>query len=204
VEANNIMVVSCATLLVDKMSVYTKTKRIKKAREGVLEFLLVNHPLDCPICDQGGECDLQDILTTYGSDRGRYYELNKRAVTNLNSLGPLVKTIMTRCIHCTRCVRFLNEISSIFDFSIIGRGSSMEIGTYILNFINDELLGNIIDLCPVGALISMPSSFSLRSWEILYIKSIDIFDSMSSNIRLSIVNNQILRIVPCLDELYDE
>jgi NADH dehydrogenase (ubiquinone) Fe-S protein 1 len=145
------------------MQIFTKSKRIKKAREGVLEFLLVNHPLDCPICDQGGECDLQDILMIYGSDRGRFYELNKRSVNNLNNCGPFIKTVMTRCIHCTRCVRFVNEISSIFDFGVIGRGSNMEIGTYVLNFVNDELLGNIIDLCPVGALTSMPSAFNGRS-----------------------------------------
>jgi NADH dehydrogenase/NADH:ubiquinone oxidoreductase subunit G len=157
------MVVSCATMLLDNMKIFTKNKRIKKARESVLEFLLVNHPLDCPICDQGGECDLQDILITYGSDRGRFYESNKRSVNNLNCCGPFIKTVMTRCIHCTRCVRFAYEISSILDFGVIGRGLNMEIGTYITNFINDELLGNIIDLCPVGALISMPASFTGRN-----------------------------------------
>jgi NADH dehydrogenase/NADH:ubiquinone oxidoreductase subunit G len=163
VEANNSMVVSCGTMLVDNMKIFTKTKRIKKAREGVLEFLLVNHPLDCPICDQGGECDLQDILLIYGSARGRFYELNKKAVTNLNSCGPLIKTVMTRCIQCTRCVRFANEISAVYNFGIIGRGFNMEIGTYINTFINDELLASIIDLCPVGALISMPNSFTGRN-----------------------------------------
>jgi NADH dehydrogenase/NADH:ubiquinone oxidoreductase subunit G len=145
------------------MVIFTKTKRIKKAREAVLEFLLVNHPLDCPICDQGGACDLQDIYLIYGSDRGRFYEIQKRSVDNLNCLGPFVKTIMTRCIHCTRCVRFINEISNNFNFGIIGRGINMEIGTYINNFINDELISNIIDLCPVGALIAMPSSFISRN-----------------------------------------
>jgi NADH dehydrogenase (ubiquinone) Fe-S protein 1 len=163
VEANMALVVSCATLLLDNMQIFTKTKRIKKARESVLEFLLVNHPLDCPICDQGGECDLQDILMIFGSDRGRFYEINKRSVNNLNCCGPFIKTIMTRCIHCTRCVRFANEISSIFDLGVIGRGINMEIGTYTLNFINDELLANIIDLCPVGALTHMPSAFNGRS-----------------------------------------
>lgn len=204
VEANNGLVVSCATLLLDKMNIFTKSKRIKKAREGVLEFLLVNHPLDCPICDQGGECDLQDILMIYGSDRGRFYELNKRSVTNLNCAGPFIKTVMTRCIHCTRCVRFVNEISSVFDFGVIGRGAAMEIGTYIQNFINDELLGNIIDLCPVGALISMPSSFIGRSWELTYIQSVDILDSISSGIKIAVSNNNVIRIVPSLDEFYDE
>jgi len=204
VEANSAMVVSCATLLVDKMQIYTKSKRIKKARESVLEFLLVNHPLDCPICDQGGECDLQDILMIYGADRGRFYELNKRSVTNLNCLGPFVKTVMTRCIHCTRCVRFVNEVSSVFDFGIIGRGSGMEIGTYIQNFINDELIANIIDLCPVGALVAMPASFSGRSWELKYIQSIDILDSMGTTIRIAVAANNVYRILPCLDEYYDE
>jgi len=145
------------------MKIFTKTKRVNKAREAVLEFLLNNHPLDCPICDQGGDCDLQDILFNYGSDRGRFYEINKRAVNDLHSMGPFIKTVMTRCIQCTRCVRFANEVSGIYDFGIIGRGFKMEIGSYVLNFLNDELLGNIIDLCPVGALISMPSSFTGRN-----------------------------------------
>jgi NADH dehydrogenase (ubiquinone) Fe-S protein 1 len=163
VEANNALVVSCATLILDNMKIFTKTKRINKAREAVLEFILNNHPLDCPICDQGGDCDLQDILFNYGSDRGRFYELNKRAVNDLHCAGPFIKTVMTRCIQCTRCIRFANEVSAVYDFGVIGRGLNMEIGTYILNFINDELLGNIIDLCPVGALISMPASFSSRN-----------------------------------------
>ena len=203
-EANSALVISCATILLDKMNIYTRSKRIKKAREGVLEFLLANHPLDCPICDQGGACDLQDIFLIYGSDRGRFYELNKRSVTNLQCLGPFVKTIMTRCIHCTRCVRFVNEISSNFNFGIIGRGYNMEIGTYIQNFINDELVSNIIDLCPVGALISMPNSFVNRNWELKYIKSVDCLDIICANIRLAIVNNNIIRILPSIDEYYNE
>jgi NADH dehydrogenase/NADH:ubiquinone oxidoreductase subunit G len=157
------LVVSCAMPLFNNFKIFTYNKRISKARESVLEFLLVNHPLDCPICDQGGECDLQDLSLTIGTDLGRFYEFTKRAVTNLNCLGPLIKTVMTRCIHCTRCVRFLNEISDVFNFGVIGRGSSMEIGIYVDNFINDELLGNIIDLCPVGALTSMPYAFVARS-----------------------------------------
>ena len=163
VESNNALVVSCATLILDNMKIFTKTKRINKSREAVLEFILNNHPLDCPVCDEAGECDLQEILLNFGSDRGRFYELNKRAVNNLNCAGPFIKTVMTRCIQCTRCVRFAHEISALYDFGVIGRGLKMEIGTYILNFLNDELLGNIIDLCPVGALISMPASFSARS-----------------------------------------
>lgn len=157
------LAISCAMPIVNNMRIYTLTNRVRKARESVLEFLLANHPLDCPICDQGGECDLQDLAMTMGSDRGRFYESSKRAVDNLNSLGPLVKTVMTRCIHCTRCVRFINDISGKFDFGVIGRGNVMEIGTYINTFIDDEMLGNIIDLCPVGALTSMPYAFSARS-----------------------------------------
>jgi len=135
------LVVSCAMPIIDKMRIYTNTKRVMKARECVMEFLLINHPLDCPICDQGGECDLQDLSLNFGSDVGRYYEYSKRAVDNLNCLGPLVKTIMTRCIHCTRCVRFIQEICDNFNFGVIGRGNFMEIGTYVENFIFDELLG---------------------------------------------------------------
>jgi len=157
------LVVSCAMPILDKMQIFTFTKRVRKAREHVLEFLLLNHPLDCPICDQGGECDLQDLSMVIGTDRSRFYESFKRAVDNLHCLGPLVKTVMTRCIHCTRCVRFLNEVSGVPALGVIGRGQSMEIGTYISNFITDELLGNIIDLCPVGALTSMPYAFNARS-----------------------------------------
>jgi NADH dehydrogenase/NADH:ubiquinone oxidoreductase subunit G len=186
------------------MKIFTKTKRINKSREAVLEFILNNHPLDCPICDEAGECDLQEILLNFGSDRGRFYELNKRAVNNLNCAGPFIKTVMTRCIQCTRCVRFAHEISALYDFGVIGRGLKMEIGTYILNFLNDELLGNIIDLCPVGALISMPASFSARSWEIKYTQSIDILDSIATSIRVGISVNSVKRILPNLEEYYDE
>lgn len=204
VESNNALVVSCATLILDNMKIFTKTKRINKSREAVLEFILNNHPLDCPICDEAGECDLQEILLNFGSDRGRFYELNKRAVNNLNCTGPFIKTVMTRCIQCTRCVRFAHEVSALYDFGVIGRGLKMEIGTYILNFLNDELLGNIIDLCPVGALISMPASFSARSWEIKYTQSIDILDSIATSIRVGISINSVKRILPNLEEYYDE
>ena len=163
VEVNNLLVASCAINLANNMVICTTNKRIRSVRESILEFLLVNHPLDCPICDQGGECDLQDITLTYGSDKGRFYELFKRSVDNLNCCGPLIKTIMTRCIHCTRCVRFVNEICGNFELGTIGRGNSMEIGTYLENYLNDELIGNIIDLCPVGALTSMPFSFTTRA-----------------------------------------
>lgn len=156
------LVVSCAMPLLDNMRIFTQSKRVLKARENVLEFLLINHPLDCPICDQGGECDLQDLSLTIGSDKGRFYEYAKRSVDNLSCFGPLIKTVMTRCIQCTRCVRFINEYSNNFDFGVIGRGASMEIGTYVSNFIDDELSGNIIDLCPVGALTSMPYAYTAR------------------------------------------
>jgi len=156
------LVVSCAMPLLDNMRIYTQNKRVLKARENILEFLLINHPLDCPICDQGGECDLQDLSLTIGSDKGRFYEYAKRSVDNLHCFGPLIKTVMTRCIQCTRCVRFINEYSNNFDFGVIGRGVSMEVGTYVSNFIDDELSGNIIDLCPVGALTSMPYAYTAR------------------------------------------
>jgi NADH dehydrogenase/NADH:ubiquinone oxidoreductase subunit G len=142
--------------------IFTNTTRVIRSREAILEFLLVNHPLDCPICDQGGECDLQDISVVFGSDKGRFYEPYKRAINNLDCGGPLIKTVMTRCIHCTRCVRFLNEICGSFNLGVIGRGFDMEINTYIESSLLNELSGNIIDLCPVGALTSMPYAFTAR------------------------------------------
>lgn len=163
VEANNAIVVSCAMPLLDNIRIFTSSKRVVKARESVLEFLLVNHPLDCPICDQGGECDLQDITFKFGYDRGRFYEYKKRSVENLNCCGPFIKTIMTRCIHCTRCVRFLDEVSGICNFGVLGRGGLMEINTYLSSFHFDELAANVIDICPVGALTSMPFAFMARS-----------------------------------------
>jgi len=203
VEANNALVVSCAMPLLDNIRIFTNSKRVRKARESVMEFLLVNHPLDCPICDQGGECDLQDISLTFGSDRGRFYEYNKRSVDNFYC-GPLIKTVMTRCIHCTRCVRFITEISGAFDLGVLGRGNSMEIGTYIEKFLFDELSANIIDLCPVGALTSMPYAFSARPWELSNFDSIDILDSLASSVSLSIANNKVSRIIPLLDESVNE
>jgi len=163
VQVNNGLGVSCAISLLDDMFIVTNNKRVCIAREGILEFLLINHPLDCPICDQGGECDLQDITLIFGSDRGRFYEIKKRSVDNLNCCGPFIKTVMTRCIHCTRCVRFLSEIVGDLFLGVLGRGERMEIGTYIEQYLNDELSANIIDLCPVGALTSMPYAFSARA-----------------------------------------
>jgi NADH dehydrogenase (ubiquinone) Fe-S protein 1 len=152
---------SCAINITKNMKIFTDTELVKKSREGVLEFLLANHPLDCPICDQGGECDLQDQSIIFGGDRGRFYEM-KRSVED-KSCGPLIKTVMNRCIHCTRCVRFSQEIAGVNSLGITSRGSSMEIGFYIDSFLNSELSGNVIDLCPVGALTSKPYAFTARS-----------------------------------------
>ena len=192
-------IASCALPVTENMKVFTETTIVKRAREGVLEFLLANHPLDCPICDQGGECDLQDQTMIYGNDRGRFYDY-KRAVEDKN-IGPLIKTVMTRCIHCTRCVRFLSEISNNNELGTTGRGGFMEIGTYIENrIIHSELSGNIIDLCPVGALTSKPYAFKARPWELKNIETIDIFDSFLSNIKVSIRGSEILRILPNISE----
>jgi NADH dehydrogenase/NADH:ubiquinone oxidoreductase subunit G len=160
IQVNQGIGIACALSVMEDMLIFTDTKRVRDSREFVLEFLLSNHPLDCPICDQGGECDLQDLSLNYGTDRGRFYE-QKRSVTNLNLGLPIIKTIMTRCIHCTRCVRFATEIGD-FSLGIMGRGVDMEIGNYIELCLQDELSGNIIDLCPVGALTSMPYAFTSR------------------------------------------
>jgi len=157
-------VASCALPLSNNMVIYTNTMLVHKAREGVMEFLLANHPLDCPICDQGGECDLQDQSKLFGNDRGRFYEF-KRAVED-KDWGPFIKTIMTRCIQCTRCVRYAAEITGVPIIGTVGRGNSMEIGMYIEKILNSELSGNVIDICPVGALTSKPYSFTARPWEL--------------------------------------
>ena len=207
VQINQGLGVSCAINIVDGMAIYTDNKRVREARESILEFLLINHPLDCPICDQGSECDLQDISLIFGSDRGRFYEKRKRAVDNFSQKGPLIKTVMTRCIHCTRCVRFSNEISN-FMLGVISRGLKMEIGTYISEKENisllDALSGNIIDLCPVGALTSMPYAFKVRSWEVIYYSNIDFLDSLASSIRIHVYANRIIRILPLLNENINE
>jgi NADH dehydrogenase/NADH:ubiquinone oxidoreductase subunit G len=161
VQINNNIGASCAINISPNIFIYTNNLRIRESRESVLEFLLINHPLDCPICDQGGECDLQDISLIFGGDRGRFYENKKRAVDNFSQNGPLIKTIMTRCIHCTRCIRYASEISD-FSLGVFDRGLNMEIGTYYNINLLDELSGNIIDLCPVGALTSMPYAFKIR------------------------------------------
>lgn len=205
VEVNNSkkLVASCAVPVSENLKIYTNNLRVKKARESVLEFLLANHPLDCPICDQGGECDLQDITVAFGSDRGRFYELEKRAVED-KYCGPLIKTVMTRCIHCTRCVRFISEVSGYPDMGTTGRGTRMEVGTYITKSLMDELSSNIIDLCPVGALTSKPYSFTSRPWELNSVESIDVFDVLCSNIRLSVYGNKIKRILPRINEALNE
>lgn len=187
-------VIACSSQLFQGMRIYTDTLKVKRAREGVLEFLLINHPLDCPICDQGGECDSQDLTIVFGSDRGRFYEY-KRAVEDKNC-GPFVKTIMNRCIHCTRCVRFAVEILGFNSLGISGRGSRMEIGTYVEKIITGNLSGNLIDLCPVGALTSKPYSFTGRSWELSSFSSLSIFDIEFPKIRLDIRGNDVLRILP--------
>jgi NADH-quinone oxidoreductase chain G len=195
-------VASCAMPLMEGMKIYTDTPLVKKARESVLEFLLLNHPLDCPICDQGGECDLQDQALVFGSDRSRFYE-TKRTVEDKN-YGPLVKTIMTRCIHCTRCVRFATEIAGVEDLGCTGRGNETEIGTYIGSTLNSELSGNVIDLCPVGALTAKPHAFTSRPWEIRSAHSIDPTDGLGSNIKIDFRGNEIIRILPRFQEQINE
>jgi NADH-quinone oxidoreductase chain G len=193
---------SCAFPVMDNMKVYTKTPLVKKAQEAVLEFLLINHPLDCPICDQGGECDLQDQAMNFGSDSSRFYHL-KRGVQDKNT-GPLVKTIMTRCIHCTRCIRFATEIAGVPDLGTTGRGKKTEIGTYVKKMLTSEVSGNIIDLCPVGALTSKPYAFTARSWELENVETIDVMDSIGTNIQASTKGNKIMRILPRINEEINE
>ena len=174
--------------------VNTKTPMVKKAREGVMEFLLINHPLDCPICDQGGECDLQDQAMAYGVDSSRYVE-NKRAVED-KYIGPLVKTIMTRCIHCTRCIRFTTEVAGVPELGAIGRGEDMEITTYLEHAMMSELQSNVVDLCPVGALTSKPYAFTARPWELGKTQSIDVMDALGSAIRIDTRGREVMRILP--------
>jgi len=182
--------------------VNTKTPMVKKAREGVMEFLLINHPLDCPICDQGGECDLQDQAMAYGVDASRYSE-NKRAVED-KYIGPLVKTIMTRCIHCTRCIRFSQEVAGVPELGAIGRGEDMEITTYLEHAMTSELQSNVVDLCPVGALTSKPYAFTARSWELGKTQSIDVMDALGSAIRIDSRGREVLRILPRNNDAVNE
>jgi NADH-quinone oxidoreductase subunit G len=182
--------------------VFTNTPMVKKAREGVMEFLLINHPLDCPICDQGGECDLQDQAMAFGISKNRYHE-NKRAVED-KDFGPLVKTEMTRCIQCTRCVRFTTEVAGISDMGLTGRGEDVEITTYLDRIITSELQGNIIDLCPVGALTSKPYEFKARPWELRKTETIDVMDAVGSNIRVDVRGREVMRILPRTHEDVNE
>ncbi|WP_375679110.1 MULTISPECIES: NADH-quinone oxidoreductase subunit NuoG [unclassified Bartonella] len=182
--------------------IFTNTPMVKKAREGVMEFLLINHPLDCPVCDQGGECDLQDQAMLYGRDCSRYTE-NKRAVED-KYIGPLVKTVMTRCIHCTRCVRFTTEVAGISELGLIGRGEDAEITTYLEKAMTSELQGNVIDLCPVGALTSKPYAFHARPWELVKTESIDVMDALGSAIRIDSRGREVMRIMPRTNEDVNE
>jgi NADH-quinone oxidoreductase subunit G len=180
----------------------TRSPMVKKAREGVMEFLLINHPLDCPICDQGGECDLQDQAMAYGVDSSRYQE-NKRAVEDKH-IGALVKTIMTRCIHCTRCVRFMTEVAGVPELGAIGRGEDMEITTFLEQAMTSELQGNVVDLCPVGALTSKPYVFSARPWELTKTESIDVMDALGSAIRIDTRGREVMRILPRVNDDVNE
>jgi NADH-quinone oxidoreductase subunit G len=193
---------SCTYPVADGMVVHTDSPMVRNGRRGVMEFLLINHPLDCPICDQGGECDLQDQAMAYGMDHSRYAE-NKRAVKDKN-LGPLVKTVMTRCIHCTRCIRFITEIAGVPDLGATSRGEHMEVGTYVEKALGSELSGNIIDLCPVGALTSKPYAFVARPWELSKVDSVDVLDAVGSNIRIDARGPEVLRILPRLNEDVNE
>ncbi len=203
VERSPKPVASCSMPVAEGMVVHTDNERAKKARNGVLEFLLINHPLDCPICDQGGECDLQDLSMAYGKDCSRYTDFNKRAVSE-QYLGPLIKTAMTRCIHCTRCVRFSTEIAGISEMGATGRGEHMEIGTYITKAVASELSGNMIDICPVGALLSKPYSFRGRPWELSNTQSIDVMDAVGSAVRIGSRGREVMRILPRLNEQVNE
>lgn len=194
---------SCAIKAMEGMKIKTDSEMVHKARKGVMEFMLINHPLDCPICDQGGECDLQDQAVSYGFDRSRYQE-EKRAVKD-KELGPLIKTVMTRCIHCTRCIRFGEQVGGVTDLGLLGRGEDTEVGTFVENFVQSELSGNLVDVCPVGALTSKPYAFKARPWELRKTESIDVLDAVGSNIRVDTRSNaEVMRIMPRLNEEINE
>eukprot|EP00064_Thunnus_orientalis_P001064 superscaffoldBa00000065_g1065 len=195
-------VAACAMPVMKGWNILTNSDKTRKAREGVMEFLLANHPLDCPICDQGGECDLQDQSMQFGSDRSRFTE-SKRAVEDKN-IGPLIKTIMTRCIQCTRCVRFASEIAGVEDLGTTGRGNDLQIGTYVEKMFMSELSGNVIDICPVGALTSKPYAFTARPWETRKTESIDVLDAVGSNIVVSTRGGEVMRILPRINEDINE
>src|SRR6476661_3226721 len=193
---------SCALPAAENQEIFTTTPMVKHAREGIMEFLLINHPLDCPICDQGGECDLQDQSVGYGRDGSRYAE-NKRAVEEKN-MGPTVKTFMTRCIQCTRCVRFITEVAGVPDIGMISRGEDAEITTYLEKNIDSELSGNVNDLCPVGALTHRPWQYHYRPWELKKTETIDVMDALGSNIRADAKGAEVMRILPRVNEGINE
>ncbi len=195
-------IASCAMPVGDGMVIRTDTDTVKKARNGVMEFLLINHPLDCPICDQGGECDLQDQAMAYGIDHSRYQE-HKRAVSD-KYMGPLIETEMTRCIHCTRCVRFVTEIAGVPELGLLGRGENAEITTYLEKALDSELSANVIDLCPVGALTSKPYAFAARPWELKKTESVDVLDAVGSAIRVDARGAEVMRVLPRLHEDINE
>jgi len=193
---------SCALPAAENQEIFTNTPMVKKAREGVMEFLLINHPLDCPICDQGGECDLQDQSMGFGRDATRYVE-NKRAVEE-KFMGPLIKTVMTRCIQCTRCVRFISEVAGQAEIGLISRGEDVEITTYLEQAVTSELSGNVIDLCPVGALTSKPYAFEARPWELTKTESIDVMDALGCAIRVDARGNEVMRVLPRTNDEVNE
>ncbi|MFT9385882.1 NADH-quinone oxidoreductase subunit NuoG [Acetobacter sp.] len=195
-------VASCGFPVADGMEIFTDTEVVRRARRAVMEFLLINHPLDCPICDQGGECDLQDQAYGYGSGLSRYKE-DKRAVTD-KDLGPLVKTVMTRCIQCTRCVRFSTEVAGTPELGLVSRGENAEITTYVEKALTSELSGNLIDVCPVGALTAKPSAFQARSWEYKKTDSIDVMDALGTNIQVQARGGEVMRIVPRVNDEVNE
>ncbi|CAG8954846.1 hypothetical protein HYFRA_00008532 [Hymenoscyphus fraxineus] len=197
-------VASCAWPVQPGMVVKTNSPLTHKAREGVMEFLLANHPLDCPICDQGGECDLQDQSMRYGADRGRFHEIGGKRATEDKNIGPLIKTSMNRCIHCTRCIRFANDVAGAPELGSTGRGNDMQIGTYLEKNLDSEMSGNVIDLCPVGALTSKPYAFRARPWELKHSESIDVLDGLGSNIRVDSRGLEVMRILPRLNDDVNE
>ncbi|MCY7281786.1 MAG: NADH-quinone oxidoreductase subunit NuoG, partial [Sphingomonas bacterium] len=193
---------SCALPAADGQMIRTDTAMVKKAREGVMEFLLINHPLDCPICDQGGECDLQDQAMAYGRGDSRYDE-NKRSVED-RYMGPIVKTAMTRCIQCTRCIRFADEVAGTPDMGMLFRGEDAQITSYLDQALKSELSGNLVDLCPVGALLSKPYSFEARPWELRKVPGIDVMDALGTNIRMDVRGRQVMRILPRINDAVNE
>lgn len=197
---------SCAMPVMKGMKILTDSEKTKKAREGVMEFLLVNHPLDCPVCDQGGECDLQDQALAFGSDRSRYTDnlFSGKRATEDKELGPLVKTTMNRCIHCTRCIRFASEVAGVDDLGTTGRGGDMQVGTYIEKLFASELSGNVVDLCPVGALTSKPYAFTARPWELRKVDSVDVMDAIGSNIVVHMRAGDVMRVQPRINEDINE